>query len=144
MVGKRIVALPFHLLKETMMDRKNTYVESGVEEIYNMHCKGQGRGHMQLIHCPTSDGKPCTRNIYDGSQHETTESGPDVDVPKDEFTHETYWTHMRFEDLCIEEDRKKFALCNHLCRSEEHNKIDGCSLVISYKFTSCTGRIHDI
>jgi hypothetical protein len=48
-----------------------------------------------------------------------------VDVPKDELTHETYWTHMRFEDPCTEEDRKEFALCNHFCRSEEHNKIDG-------------------
>ena len=34
---------------------------------------------------------------------------------------------MRFEDPCTEEDRKEFALCNHLCRSDEHNEIDGHS-----------------
>jgi hypothetical protein len=107
--------------------RKYTWGESGVAEMCNMHCKAQGRGHIHLIPCPMNDGLPCTRTIYDGSRHETRKYGPDVDVPKDELTHETYWTHMRFEDPCTEEDRKEFALCNHLCRSEEHNKIDGTS-----------------
>lgn len=34
---------------------------------------------------------------------------------------------MRFGDPCTEEDQKEFALCNHLCRSEEHKETDGSS-----------------
>jgi len=66
----------------------------------------------------------CTSCIYDGSQLETRKYGPIEDVPKDELTHETYWKKILFEDPCTEEDQKEFSLCNHLCRSKEHNEID--------------------
>lgn len=105
--------------------RKYTWGESGVAEMCNMHCKAQGRGHIHFIHCPMHDN--CTSLIYDGSRHETRKYGPDEDVPKDELTHETYWKQMRFEDPCTDDEQTEFALCNHLCRSEEHNEIAGSS-----------------
>ena len=73
----------------------------------------------------------CTRRIYDGSWNETRKYGPNEYMPKDDLTHETYWKQMRFQDPCIEEDHKEFALCNHLCRSQEHNEF-GASSSMSY------------
>eukprot|EP01018_Ginkgo_biloba_P007841 Gb_06198 [translate_table: standard] len=110
-----------------IQDRKYTWGESGLAEMCNMHCKAQGRGHVHLIRCPGYEKLTCTSHMYDGSRHETRKYGPDVDVPKDELTHETYWKRMRFEDPCSEEDQKEFSLCNHICKSEEHNEIDGTS-----------------
>ncbi|GLJ12793.1 hypothetical protein SUGI_0197940 [Cryptomeria japonica] len=99
--------------------------ESGIAEMCNMHCKAQGRGHIHLIRCPVNDKLECTSHLYDGSRHETRKYGPIEEISKDELTHETYWRRMRFEDPCSEEDQKEFALCKHLCRSQEHNESDG-------------------
>ncbi|KAH9320477.1 hypothetical protein KI387_015116 [Taxus chinensis] len=105
--------------------RQYTCGESGMAEMCNMHCKAQGRGHIHLICCPVNDKLECTSRLYDGSRHETRKYGPNEDVSKDELTHETYWRRMHFEDPCTEEDQKEFALCKHLCRSQEHNESDG-------------------
>ncbi|GLJ34377.1 hypothetical protein SUGI_0691170 [Cryptomeria japonica] len=99
-------------------DRKYKWGETGEAEMCNMYCKKQGRGHIHLVTCPGS-GK-CTGNLYDGSRHETVKYGPDVDVPKDEMTHETYWQSVRFVDPCTKEESEDFDRCNHYCKSEEH------------------------
>ncbi|KAH9303614.1 hypothetical protein KI387_008018, partial [Taxus chinensis] len=79
--------------------------------------KKQGRGHIHLVLCPKAK---CTSNLYDGSRHETMKYGPDVDIAKDEMTHETYWQYVRFVDPCTEEEQEEFGRCNHYCKSEEH------------------------
>eukprot|EP01018_Ginkgo_biloba_P017610 Gb_37646 [translate_table: standard] len=102
--------------------RKYTWGESGLAEMCNMHCKAQGRGHIHLVPCPEfNDQGNCTSKLYDGSRHGTVKYGPDVDVPKDEMTHETFWKYVRFVDPCSEEEQQEFGLCNHYCRSEEHD-----------------------
>lgn len=82
--------------------RKYVWGESSVAEMCNLHCKAQGRGHIHLIPSPMNDCLPCTSHFYGGSRHETRKYGPDLDVPNDELTHETYWMQMRFEDPCTE------------------------------------------
>lgn len=104
-------------------DRKYKWGETGEAEMCNMYCKKQGRGHIHLVTCLSSD--KCTGNLYDGSRHETVKYGPDVDVPKDEMTHETYWRYVRFVDPCTEEERDEFDRCNHCCKSEEHETESG-------------------
>ncbi|KAH9289231.1 hypothetical protein KI387_033348 [Taxus chinensis] len=98
-------------------DRKYKWGEKGEAEMCNMYCRKQGRGHIHLIPCPESK---CTANLYDGSRHETVKYGPDVVVPKDEMTHETYWKYVRFVDPCSKEEGQEFGLCNHYCKSEDH------------------------
>jgi uncharacterized protein YegL len=100
-------------------DRKYAWGETGLAEMCNMHCKKQGRGHIHLVPCPEN----CTSKLYDGSRHETRKYGPDLDVPKDEMSHETYWKYIRFVDPCTEEEQNEFGLCNHYCRSEEHEDL---------------------
>ncbi|GLJ30453.1 hypothetical protein SUGI_0602770 [Cryptomeria japonica] len=101
-----------------IQDHKYKWGETGEAEMCNMYCKKQGRGHIHLVTCPGS-GR-CTGNLYDGSRHETVKYGPDVDVPKDEMTHGTYWQYVRFVDRCTEEEREEFDRCNHYCKSEGH------------------------
>ncbi|GLJ41173.1 hypothetical protein SUGI_0852460 [Cryptomeria japonica] len=67
----------------------------------------------------------CSDNLYDGSRHETMKYGPDVDVPKDEMTHGTYWQYVKFVDPYTEEEREEFDRCNHYCKSEGHETKSG-------------------
>ncbi|GLJ34384.1 hypothetical protein SUGI_0691260 [Cryptomeria japonica] len=90
-----------------------------------MYCRKQGRGHIHLVPCKGSE--MCGSNLYDGARHETVKYGPDVDVPKDEMTHETYWQYVRFADPCTKEEGIEFGLCNHYCKSEEHNSEEKAS-----------------
>ncbi|GLJ33821.1 hypothetical protein SUGI_0679980 [Cryptomeria japonica] len=104
-----------------IQDRKYKWGVTGIAEMCNMYCKKQGRGHIHLVPCPGQVEGKCTRNLYDRSRHKTVRYGPDVHVPKDEMTHETFWKYVRFNDPCTEEEREGFDLCNHFCKSEEHD-----------------------
>ncbi|KAH9330765.1 hypothetical protein KI387_002873, partial [Taxus chinensis] len=53
-------------------------------------------------------------------EHETMKYGPDVDIAKDEMTHETYWQYVRFIDPYTEEEQEEFGHCNHYYKYEEH------------------------
>ncbi|XP_057831411.1 uncharacterized protein LOC131042113 [Cryptomeria japonica] len=109
-------------------DRKYKWGEKGEAEMCNMFCRKQGRGHIHLVPCPKTSNQRyimCTSNLHDGSRHATVKYGPDIDVPKDEMTHETYWKYVRFVDPCTEEERQEFNRCNHQCKSEEHNGDSG-------------------
>ncbi|XP_057849508.2 uncharacterized protein LOC131060346 [Cryptomeria japonica] len=99
-------------------NRKYKWGELGEAEMCNMFCKKQGRGHIHLVPCPGST--KCTDKLYDGLRHETVKYGPDVDVPKDEMTHETFWKYVQFVDPCTKEEREDFDRCNHYCKSVEH------------------------
>ncbi|KAH9291385.1 hypothetical protein KI387_043423, partial [Taxus chinensis] len=105
-------------------DRKYKWGERGEAEMCNMYCRKLGRGHIHLVPCPDS---ACTNNLYNGSRHATVKYGPDVDIAKDEMTHETYWQCVRFVDPCTEEEREEFGRCNHHCKSEEHETEVGGS-----------------
>lgn len=70
-------------------DRKYKWGEKREVEMCNMYCKKQGWGHIHLVSCKGSG--MCTSNLYDGARHETMKYGSDVDIHKDELTHETYW-----------------------------------------------------
>ncbi|MCO5576995.1 hypothetical protein L7F22_030816 [Adiantum nelumboides] len=107
-----------------VQDRKYVRGESGVAEMCMMHCKARGRGHTHLAPCPEKAGSGCCiEKLYDGARHliNTKCEGLDVKKPLDELTHETYWEYIRFVDPCEEAEKESFALCNHLCRSDEHN-----------------------
>ncbi|GLJ34388.1 hypothetical protein SUGI_0691360 [Cryptomeria japonica] len=106
-------------------DRKYKWGEKGEAEMCNMYCRKQGRGHIHLVPCKGFE--ICASNLYDGARHETVKYGPDVDVPKDEMTHETYWEYVRFVDPCTKEEGIEFGLCNHYCQSEEHNSEEKAS-----------------
>lgn len=102
-------------------DRKYAWGDSGMAEMCMLHCKAQGRGHVHLAICqPTAFGA-CQRQ-YKGARHQRRQYGPDFHVPKDELTHATYWEEMGFKDPCPDEDRAQFDLCNHCCRSKEHDR----------------------
>ncbi|GLJ34369.1 hypothetical protein SUGI_0691060 [Cryptomeria japonica] len=115
-------------------NRKYKWGETGEAEMCNIYCKKQGRGHIHLVPCPGS-GK-CTGNLYDGSRHETVKYGPDVDVPKDEMTHKTFWQYVGFVDLCTEEEREGFDCCNHYCISAEHQTESG-----TFDKSYCTAKL---
>ncbi|GLJ34389.1 hypothetical protein SUGI_0691410 [Cryptomeria japonica] len=118
-----------------IQDRKYKWGELGEAEMCNMYCKKQGRGHIHLVPCKGSE--MCTSNLYDGARHETVKYGPDVHVPKDEMTHETYWQYVRFVDPCTQEEREDFDRCNHYCKSEEHEAEAGGASDKSY----CTEKL---
>ncbi|GLJ32882.1 hypothetical protein SUGI_0662230 [Cryptomeria japonica] len=94
----------------------------------NMFCRKQGRGHIHLVPCPKTSNQRymmCTSNLQDGSRHTTIKYGSDIDIPKDEMTHATYWKYFRFVDPCTKEEHQEFNRCNHQCKSEEHNGDSG-------------------
>ncbi|CAM6093207.1 unnamed protein product [Calypogeia fissa] len=122
-----------------IQDRKYAWGESGVAEMCQMHCKAQGRGHIHLIHCPANRTGGTCRKLFDGSQHEIRQYGPDFDVPKDEMTHAAFWDYMRFEDPCSAEEQKQFALCNHQCKSDEHTPASGgAASSVAQNISYCT------
>ncbi|KAG0585018.1 hypothetical protein KC19_3G251200, partial [Ceratodon purpureus] len=104
-----------------ILDRKYAWGESGMAEMCMMHCKNRGRGHIHLVPCATEQIEAClVGHLVEGARHETRKYGPDFDLPKDELTHAAFWKYMRFEDPCTDDDRNSFALCDHLCPSNEH------------------------
>jgi hypothetical protein len=115
-----------------VLDRKYARGDSGEAEMCMMHCKARGRGHTHLIPCPTvKTGGCCTEKLYDGARHVASScSGLGIDIPMDELTHKAYWEYIRFVDPCEEAEKEMFALCGHICQSEEH--VQGVSSTKSY------------
>ncbi|GLJ33423.1 hypothetical protein SUGI_0672620 [Cryptomeria japonica] len=113
-----------------IQDRKYKWGETGDAEMCDVYCRKQGRGHIHLILCP--EYKPeanmglnpqqgmCTSNFHDGSRHQTVKYGPDIDDPKDEMTHETYWRYIGFVDPDTQDEQQEFGGCNQYCIFAKH------------------------
>ncbi|XP_075241109.1 uncharacterized protein LOC142336283 [Convolutriloba macropyga] len=99
--------------------------EPAVAEMCHIFCNSLGRGHPHIVECDSLDPTLCAYIAKeDGRRHETTKYHPNPDIPKDEITHDAYWTLIGFQDPCQEVDIEQFQKCSAFCSAEDHEKDD--------------------
>ena len=95
--------------------------DSGEAEMCSFHCKTLGRGHFHHALCKEKARrkKDCRGPQHHVERrHETAKYGPNEHIPKDELTHDAFWTTIGFEDPCT--DTSQFRKCSGKCLAKEH------------------------
>ncbi|XP_075241098.1 uncharacterized protein LOC142336280 [Convolutriloba macropyga] len=102
--------------------------EPAVAEMCHIFCNTLGRGHIHIVECDNEDPSSCVYSAKnDGRRHQTTKYQPNPEVPKDEITHEAYWSLIGFQDPCQELDCEDFEKCPAYCAAETHEKDEETS-----------------
>ena len=113
-------------------DHKYKVGEPAVAEMCHMFCNTLGRGHIHIVECDSEDPTACIYSASsDGRRHETTEYQPNPEIPKDEITHEAYWTLIGFQDPC--QETEDFEKCPVYCAVDSHDadeETSFCDLAI--------------
>ena len=116
-------------------DHKYKVGEPTVAEMCHIFCNTLGRGHIHIVECDSEDPTACVYSASsDGRRHETTEYQPNPEIPKDEITHEAYWTLIGFQDPC--QETEDFEKCPAFCAVDIHDADEETSFcdLQTYKF----------